>query len=439
MNTAFQKVYTKITQITKATCSLKAQGVGNDELAIVNGRLAQVVKIWGEDITLQVFSGTEGIPTNAEVTFLGKAPTLKVGEDLCGRFFNAFGDPIDGGPAVDGEEREIGGPSVNPVRRKQPSELIATGIAGIDLNNTLVSGQKIPFFADPDQPYNQVMANVALRAQTDRIILGGMGMTNDDYLYFKNLFDNAGVLDRIVSFVNTTEAPPVERLLVPDMALTAAEYFAVDKNEKVLVLLTDMTLYADALSIVSNRMDQIPSKDSMPGSLYSDLAKIYEKAVQFPQGGSITIIAVTTLSGGDITHAIPDNTGYITEGQLFLRKDTEIGKVIVDPFRSLSRLKQLVIGKKTRKDHPQVMNAAIRLYADAANARTKLENGFDLTDYDKRTLDFARDYSNELLAIDVNIGITQMLDTAWALFRKYFTRSELGIKKEIVDEFGNMD
>ena len=439
MNTAFQKVYTKITQITKATCSLKAQGVGNDELAIVNGRLAQVVKIWGEDITLQVFSGTEGIPTNAEVTFLGKAPTLKVGEDLCGRFFNAFGDPIDGGPAVDGEEREIGGPSVNPVRRKQPSELIATGIAGIDLNNTLVSGQKIPFFADPDQPYNQVMANVALRAQTDRIILGGMGLTNDDYLYFKNLFDNAGVLDRIVSFVNTTEAPPVERLLVPDMALTAAEYFAVDKNEKVLVLLTDMTLYADALSIVSNRMDQIPSKDSMPGSLYSDLAKIYEKAVQFPQGGSITIIAVTTLSGGDITHAIPDNTGYITEGQLFLRKDTEIGKVIVDPFRSLSRLKQLVIGKKTRKDHPQVMNAAIRLYADAANARTKLENGFDFTDYDKRTLDFARDYSNELLAIDVNIGITQMLDTAWALFRKYFTRSELGIKKEIVDEFGNMD
>ena len=439
MATAFQKVYTRITQITKATCTLQAQGVGNDELAVVDGRLAQVVKIWGNDITLQVFSGTEGIPTNAEVTFLGKAPTLKVGDELCGRFFNAFGEPIDGGPAVDGEEREIGGPSVNPVRRKQPSELIATGIAGIDLNNTLVSGQKIPFFADPDQPYNQVMANVALRAQTDRIILGGMGLTNDDYLYFKNLFDNAGVLDRIVSFVNTTEAPPVERLLVPDMALTAAEYFAVDKNEKVLVLLTDMTLYADALSIVSNRMDQIPSKDSMPGSLYSDLAKIYEKAVQFPEGGSITIIAVTTLSGGDITHAIPDNTGYITEGQLFLRKDTEIGKVIVDPFRSLSRLKQLVIGKKTRKDHPQVMNAAIRLYADAANARTKMENGFDLTDYDRRALDFAKDYSNSLLAIDVNISTDEMLDTAWRLFRKYFNRSELGIKKEIVDEYGHFE
>lgn len=432
---AFQKIYTKITQITKATCSLHAVGVGNDELATVNGKLAQVVKIIGDEVTLQIFGGTEGVPTNAEVIFLGKAPSLKVSDQLAGRFFNSFGDPIDGGPEVEGEEREIGGPSVNPVRREQPSELIATGIAGIDLNNTLVSGQKIPFFADPDQPYNQVMANVALRAQTDKIILGGMGLTNDDYLYFKNVFNNAGVLDRIVSFVNTTENPPVERLLIPDMALTAAEYFAVDKNEKVLVLLTDMTSYADALSIVSNRMDQIPSKDSMPGSLYSDLAKIYEKAVQFPAGGSITIIAVTTLSGGDITHAIPDNTGYITEGQLFLRRDTDVGKVIVDPFRSLSRLKQLVIGKKTREDHPQVMNAAVRLFADAANAKTKLENGFDLTDYDERTLSFAKGYSSQLLAIDVNIDTTEMLNVAWDLFAEHFKPAEVSIKQDLVEKY----
>ena len=432
---AFQKIYTKISQITKATCSLEAEGVGYEELASVNGRLAQVVKIVGNMVTLQVFGGTEGIPSNAEVVFFGHPPVLKVGEELAGRFFNAFGEPIDGGPAVEGEEREIGGPSVNPVRRKQPSELIATGIAGIDLNNTIVTGQKIPFFADPDQPFNQVMAMVALRAEADKIILGGMGLTNDDYLFFKNVFDNAGALDRIISFVNTTENPPVERLLVPDMALTAAEYFAVEKNEKVLVLLTDMTLYADALSIVSNRMDQIPSKDSMPGSLYSDLAKIYEKAVQFPAGGSITIIAVTTLSGGDITHAIPDNTGYITEGQLFLRRDTDIGKVIVDPFRSLSRLKQLVIGKKTREDHPQVMNAAIRLYADAANAKTKLENGFDLTDYDERTLNFAKEYSNSLLAIDVNIDVDSMLSIAWSLFNKHFKPAEVGIREEFVKKY----
>ncbi|MBR5478063.1 MAG: V-type ATP synthase subunit B [Bacteroidaceae bacterium] len=432
---AFKKIYTKINSITKATCSLNATGVGYDELATVNGKLAQVVKIMGDEVTLQVFEGTGGIPTDAEVVFLGKAPSLKVSDELTGRFFNAYGDPIDGGPAVEGKEVEIGGPSVNPVRRKQPSELIATGIAGIDLNNTLVTGQKIPFFADPDQPYNQVMANVAMRAQTDKIILGGMGMTNDDYLYFKNLFTNAGALDRIISFMNTTEDPAVERLLIPDMALTAAEYFAVEKNQKVLVLLTDMTMYADALSIVSNRMDQIPSKDSMPGSLYSDLAKIYEKAVQFPAGGSITIIAVTTLSGGDITHAVPDNTGYITEGQLFLRRDSDIGKVVVDPFRSLSRLKQLVSGKKTRKDHPQVMNAAVRLYADAANAKTKMENGFDLTDYDKRTLSFAKEYSDKILAIDVNLDTTEMLDVTWGLFSRYFKPEEVNIRQEFVDTY----
>ncbi|EKY00899.1 ATP synthase alpha/beta family, nucleotide-binding domain protein [Porphyromonas catoniae F0037] len=432
---AFQKIYTKIENITKATCTLRAEGVGNEELATIDGRLAQVVRIMGQEVTLQVFGGTEGIPTNAEVIFLGKAPTLQVGDQLVGRFFNAYGLPIDGGPAVSGKEVEIGGPSVNPVRREQPSELIATGIAGIDLNNTLVTGQKIPFFADPDQPFNEVMAMVALRAKSDKIILGGMGMTNDDYLFFKNTFSNAGALDRIVSFINTTEDPSVERLLIPDMALTAAEYFSVEKKEKVLVLLTDMTNYADALAIVSNRMDQIPSKDSMPGSLYSDLAKIYEKAVQFPDGGSITIIAVTTLSGGDITHAVPDNTGYITEGQLYLRRDSNVGKVIIDPFRSLSRLKQLVIGKKTREDHPQVMNAAVRLFSDAAGAQTKMENGFDLTDYDNRTLAFAADYSRDLLAIDVNIDTEQMLDTAWQLFGRYFRPAEVNIKPSLVDKY----
>ena len=404
---AFQRTYTRLEAITKATVTLHAQGVSNDELATVAGRLAQVVKIKGDLITLQVFAGTEGIPTNAEVLFHGEPPTLEVSEELSGRFFNAYGDPIDGGPKVEGERRQIGGPSVNPYKRKQPSQLIPTGIAGIDLNNTLVSGQKIPFFADPDQPYNAVMAQVALRADVDKII----------------------------SFVNTTDQPPVERLLIPDMALTAAEYFAVDKNEKVLVLLTDMTLYADALSIVSNRMDQIPSKDSMPGSLYSDLAKIYEKAVQLPSGGSITIIAVTTLNDGDITHAIPDNTGYITEGQLYLRADTDTGKVIIDPFRSLSRLKQLVQGKQTREDHSQVMNASVRLYADAQNAKTKLENGFDLSDYDRRCLEYAKAYAIEILSIDVNIGLTEMLDTCWKLFARYFSQSETGIKQAMIDKY----
>jgi len=435
MPKAFQKVYTKLVQITKATVALRAENIGYDEMAIVDGRPAQVVKMIGDIVTLQVFPGTEGIPTNAEVVFLGRPPRLTVSELLAGRFFNAYGDPIDGGAPIEGKEVDIGGPSVNPVRRKQPSELIATGIAGIDLNNTLVTGQKIPFFADPDQPYNAVLAQVALRTEADKIILGGMGLSNDDYLSFKNTFTEAGALDKIICFINTTDDPPVERLLIPDMACTAAEYFAVEKKEKVLVLLTDMTLYADSLAIVSNKMDQIPSKDSMPGSLYSDLAKIYEKAAQFPDGGSITIIAVTTLNEGDITHAIPDNTGYITEGQLFLRRDPDIGKTIIDPFRSLSRLKQLVIGKKTREDHPTVMNTLVRLYADAANAKMKRENGFDLTEYDERCLNFSSEYSEKLLAIDVNISIEEMLDTGWYLMGKYFSKSEVGIKDSITDKY----
>ncbi len=428
---AFQKVYRRLTHISKATVTLHAEGIGNEEMAAVDGRPAQVVKIAGDEVTLQVFSGTDGIATNASVVFLGHAPGLKVGESLAGRYFNALGKAIDGGPEPEGRFTEIGGPTVNPVRRRQPSELIATGIAGIDLNNTLVTGQKIPFFADPDQPYNQVMADVALRARADKIVLGGMGLSHDDFLYYQRVFDNAGVLHKIISFINTTSNPPVERLLVPDMCLTAAEYFAVQKNEKVLVLLTDMTLFADALAIVSNKMDQIPSKDSMPGSLYSDLARIYEKAAEFPDGGSITIIAVTTLSEGDITHAIPDNTGYITEGQLFLRRDAQVGRVIIDPFRSLSRLKQIVIGKKTREDHPQLMNALIRLYSDAGNARTKKENGFDLTNYDRRTLAFAGEYSEQLLAIDVNIDIDRMLDIGWELMAKNFEPDEIGLKEEI--------
>jgi len=432
---AFQPIFSNITRINKATCELQSTMAGYDEMALVNGRPAQVVKIIGDRVTLQVFAGTDGIPTNAEVVFTGRPPLLKVSDEMAGRFFNAYGKPIDQGPEIEGESRVIGGPTVNPTKRKQPSELIPTGIAGIDLNNTLVTGQKIPFFADPEQPYNQVMADVALRAKADRIILGGIGLPHDDYLFYKNIFENAGALDRIVSFINTTEDPSIERLLIPDMALTAAEYFAVDKNEKVLVLLTDLTLYCDALSIVSNNMDQISSKDNMPASLYSDLARLYEKAVQLPEGGSITIIAVTTLSGGDITHAIPDNTGYITEGQLFLRRDTDIGKTIVDPFRSLSRLKQLVIGKKTREDHPQVMNTAVRLYSDAANAKTKMENGFDLSDYDTRCLNYAKEYSEQLLAIDVNIEIELMLDKAWQLFAKYFTVDELALKQDLIHKY----
>ena len=436
---AFHKVYTHVRRITKATCLVNASGVKYGELAWVDERPSQVISIKEDEVTLQVFGGTDGLSSNSQVIFSGSPPALKVDDLLAGRILNALGLPMDGGPELRGEQRSIKGPAVNPVQRAKPSTFLATGIAGIDLNNTLVTGQKIPFFADPDQPYNQVMADVALRAEADKIVLGGMGMSHDDFLYFKNTFAKAGAQEKIVSFINTSEDPPLERLLIPDMACTAAEYFANDKQEKVLVLLTDMTLYADALAIVANKMDQIPSKDSMPGSLYSDLASIYEKAVQFKHGGSITIVAVTTLNEGDITHAIPDNTGYITEGQLYLKHEPDIGKVIVDPFRSLSRLKQNVIGTKTREDHPQVMNALVRLYADAVDAKSKKENGFDLNEYDERCLEFAKEYALKLLAVDVNISVDEMLDTGWRLMQSHFEKYEVGIKEEFVQKYWKED
>ena len=430
-----QKVYTKIESIVGNVVTVRADGVRNGDLALVGDSYANVIKLDRDLVTLQVFSGTQGVSTTDPVRFLGRPMMVSFSDHLLGRIFDGAGVPRDNGPALTENMIPIGGPSVNPSKRIVPNKLIRTGIPMIDVFNTLVESQKLPIFSVSGEPYNQLLSRIAMQAQVDIIVLGGMGLKYDDYLYFRDTLEKSGAMGRTVMFIHTASDPTVECTLVPDMALTAAEYFAVDKNEKVLVLLTDMTLYADALSIVSNRMDQIPSKDSMPGSLYSDLAKIYEKAVQFPQGGSITIIAVTTLSGGDITHAIPDNTGYITEGQLFLRKDTEIGKVIVDPFRSLSRLKQLVTGKKTREDHPQVMNAAVRLYADAANAKTKLENGFDLTDYDNRTLSFAKDYSSKLLAIDVNLDTTEMLDVAWGLFARYFSPEEVNIKQGLVDKY----
>ena len=417
--------------------------LGEIELASGEKRRCKVLEIDGGNALVQLFESSTGINlSNSKVRFLGRTMELGVSEDMLGRVFDGLGNPIDGGPEILPEERrDINGLPMNPAARSYPQEFIQTGVSAIDGLNTLVRGQKLPIFSASGLPHANLAAQIARQAKvrgTDEpfaVVFAAMGITFEEAHFFTESFKETGAIDRTVLFINLANDPAVERIATPRMALTAAEYFAVEHNQKVLVLLTDMTSYADALAIVSNRMDQIPSKDSMPGSLYSDLAKIYEKAVQFPAGGSITIIAVTTLSGGDITHAVPDNTGYITEGQLFLRRDSDIGKVIVDPFRSLSRLKQLVTGKKTRKDHPQVMNAAVRLYADAANAKTKMENGFDLTNYDERTLAFAKDYSNQLLAIDVNLDTTEMLDVAWGLFGRYFRPEEVNIKKDLVDQY----
>ena len=429
-----QKVYTKIESIVGNVVTVKAEGVRLGDLALVGDSYATVIKLDRDIVSLQVFAGAQGVGTSDSVRFLDRPMMVSFSEHLLGRVFDGAGVPRDHGPALTENMIPIGGPSFNPAKRILPKNMIRTGIPMIDVFNTLVESQKLPIFSISGEPYNALLSRIALQAEVDVIVLGGMGLKYDDYLTFRDTLEKGGAMSHTVMFIHTAADPIVECTLVPDMSLAVAEQFAL-AGKKVLVLLTDMTNYADAQKEMAITMEQVPSNRGYPGDLYSCLASRYEKAVDIEGAGSITILGVTTMPGDDVTHPVPDNTGYITEGQLFLRRDSDIGKVIVDPFRSLSRLKQLVTGKKTRKDHPQVMNAAVRLYADAANAKTKLENGFDLTNYDERTLAFAKDYSNQLLAIDVNLDTTEMLDVAWSLFGKYFRPEEVNIKKELVDEF----
>ena len=433
-----RKVYHKIIKISGNVITVEAEGAAYNELAEVSSArgvsLAQVIRLDGNQVSLQVFAGARGISTGDQIRFLGREMTVSGSDALLGRVFNGRGVPRDNRPEINDEPTAIGTPSVNPAKRIIPRNMIRTNIPMIDVFNTLVESQKLPIFSVAGEPYNELLARIALQAEVDVIILGGMGLKYDDYLIFKRTLDEHGALNRTVMFIHTAADPVVECLMVPDMSLAVAESYAL-KGKRVLVLLTDMTNFADALKEIAVTMEQIPATRGYPGDLYSQLAGRYEKAVDFDSAGSITILAVTTMPGDDVTHPVPDNTGYITEGQLFLRRDSDIGKVVVDPFRSLSRLKQLVSGKKTRKDHPQVMNAAVRLYADAANAKTKLENGFDLTNYDERTLSFAKEYSDKLLAIDVNLNTTEMLDVTWGLFSKYFKPEEVNIRQELIDTY----
>jgi V/A-type H+-transporting ATPase subunit B len=266
-----------------------------------------------------------------------------------------------------------------------------------------------------------------MHADADVVILGGIGLKYDEYLKFRNSFEEAGVISRSIMFIHTASDPVVERLLVPDMALAVAEQFGV-QGKRVLVLLTDMTAFADALKEIAISMDQVPSNLGYPGSLYSDLASRYEKAVDFEGAGSITILAVTTMPGDDVTHPVPDNTGYITEGQFYLRKG------VIEPFGSLSRLKQLVIGKVTRQDHGYIMNSMIRLFAKSREVEQKLAMGFDKTEDDDRYLRYGKLFYERFMDLDVDMGLNDALDLGWATLSECFRPDEVGIKQEFIDK-----
>ena len=405
------------------------------DLAVVENKdgrcsLAQVIGLERDVVTLQVFSGTKGLSTDASVRFLGHPMQAIYSPNIMGRVFSGAGEPLDGGPDLSADPRvEIAGPSVNPMRRLLASRMIRTDVPMIDLFNTLVESQKIPIFSVAGEPYNAFLARIGIQADADIVVFGGMGLIFDDYHLFRTAFEDAGVFGRTIMFVNQASDPVVERLLVPDMALAVAERFAVEEGKRVLVLLTDMTAFADAMKEVGVSMDQVPSNRGYMGDLYSQLARRYEKACEYKGGGSVTILSVTTMPGDDVTHPVPDNTGYITEGQFYLHNG------VLDPFGSLSRLKQHVIGKVTREDHAQIMNTMVRLYSEARDARQKQAMAFELSPHDHRLLKFGDLFRQRFMDIDVAMSLEKALDLSWQTLAECFEPDQLLMKQTLIDKY----
>ena len=460
------KVYHKIDALSGSVATLRAEGVKYNEIAEIESRagvsLAQVIKLDGPNVTLQIFAGARGVDTAARVRFLGETMKVPFSDALLGRAFTGAGVPRDGGPAIDEDPSPIGQPSVNPAKRIMPNRMVRTNIPMIDMFNSLVVSQKLPIFAKAGEPYNELLARIALQANSDVIIIGGMGLKYDEYLQFRSTLDKSGALAKTVMFVHTAADPTVECMLVPDVSLAVAEKFAL-KGKDVLVLLTDMTSFADAMKEIAITMEQIPSNRGYPGDLYSQLAARYEKAVDFDGAGSITILAVTTMPGDDVTHPVPDNTGYITEGQFYLKNGR------IEPFGSLSRLKQQVnkgvdldkpdqrsylMGKlldgaaeditdkellrkanTTRYDHRALMDAMIKLYAQYKETVEKQSMGFKMSDWDKKLLKYGAEFEAKMMDLSVNIELIDALDLGWSILANNFDKGEVGIPSKLTDKF----
>lgn len=425
------KVYHRIERISGSVIEIKAQGVAYRELAEVTSEygssLAQVIRLDADNVSLQVFAGARGVATDAKVRFLGRTMGVAFSDALLGRIFTGTGNPRDKGPAITENMIPIGGPSVNPSKRIIPNNMVRTGLPMIDLFNTLVESQKLPIFSIAGEPYNPLLARIALQAEVDVIILGGMGLKHDDYLTFRDTLEEHGALSRSVLFIHTAADPTVECLMVPDISLAVAEQFAL-QDKRVLVLLTDMTNFSDSLKEIAITMEQVPSNRGYPGDLYSQLAARYEKAVDFDTAGSITILAVTTMPGDDVTHPVPDNTGYITEGQFYLRNGR------IEPFGSLSRLKQFVNGK-TRADHRTIMDTMIQLYASFRETLEKQAMGFRMSDWDKKLLKYGERFERQMMDLGVNIPLEEALDLGWSILCDCFEPEETGIPTKLIDEF----
>jgi V/A-type H+-transporting ATPase subunit B len=426
-----RKVYSKIEQIVGNVITVKASDIKYDELAEVHSAhgmsLAEVIRMDKDMVSLQVFSGSRGISTGDEVRFLGDPMRVSFSENLLGRIFSGGGKPRDKGPELTENLIEIGGPSVNPAKRIIPRNMIRTGIPMIDVFNSLVESQKLPIFSVSGEPYNELLARIAMQAEVDIIILGGCGLKYDDYLFFKETLEKGGAMSRAVFFIHTAADPVVECLQVPDLSLAVAEQFGL-QGKRVLVLLTDMTNFADALKEIAITMEQVPSNRGYPGDLYSQLAARYEKAVDFEGAGSVTVLAVTTMPGDDVTHPVPDNTGYITEGQFYLRNGR------IEPFGSLSRLKQLV-NKNSREDHRALMDGMIKLYALYQETLEKKAMGFRMSEWDNKLLKYGKRFESGLMDLSVNITLEHALDRGWEILAECLTPEETGLRTELIKKF----
>jgi len=425
------KVYSRIESITGSVITVRAEGVKYNELAEITTRfgksLAEVNKIDGNIVSLQVFAGGRGVSTGDQIRFLGHEMQVSFSDDLMGRIFNGSGEPRDNGLSLTENLKPIGGPSVNPSKRILAQRMMRTNIPMIDMFNTLVVSQKLPIFSISGEPYNQLLARIAMQAEADVIVLGGMGLKYDDFLYFKKTLEDGGALSKTVMFIHTAADPTVECIKIPDMSLAVAEQFAL-QGKDVLVLLTDMTNYADSMKEIAITQEQVPSNRGYPGDLYSQLAARYEKAVDFDGAGSVTVLAVTTMPGDDVTHPVPDNTGYITEGQYYLKGGR------IEPFGSLSRLKQNVNGK-TRKDHRALMDAMIRLYSSYKDTLEKKSMGFMMSKWDEKLLKYGELFEKEMMDLSVNISLEGALDQGWKILATCFDKDETGIKTELISEF----
>ena len=395
--------------------------------SIKNG---QVLDTSEDMVVVQVFEGTSGIDRETRVTFLGSTIKLGVSKDMLGRVLSGAGKPIDNGPEIVPDKKvDIGGAAINPYSRGSPADFIQTGVSTIDAMNTLVRGQKLPIFSGSGLPHNEIALQIARQAKVTgaeesfAIVFAGMGITNEEAQYFMRDFERTGALERSIVFLNLADDPAVERLITPRMALTAAEYLAFEKDMHVLVILTDMTNYCESLREIGAAREEIPGRRGYPGYMYTDLATIYERAgIIKGKKGSITQLPILTMIGDDITHPIPDLTGYITEGQIVLSRELH-GKNIyppIDVLPSLSRLMNLGIGRKrTREDHKQVSDQLYANYAEGRDLRglVAIVGEEALSARDKRFLDFAAAFESRFVTQGKSDdrSIVGTLDLGWDL------------------------